>query len=290
MKFLLGLVGLLAAVSLARAQISVSAETTRTNFLLYERVDILVTIANQTDSPIVLDNTEGQPWLSFIVAKHDRLPVRPERQSEFAPLNLKPSETKTLRVNITPLFSFREEGDFTVAAVVNLPGAGPTMSQPIPFTVMRGKVIWSQLRPLDGAQRTYSLVRFSPDANTTRLYLRVEDLNANVVFANLALGDLASYCDPDVQFDPNGNLHILQPVAMSLYLYTRADPDGKILNQTMFRTYHEIRPLLHKLDDGNVVVVGGQAINEKDKRELLSNGQHGDAATPRLVPAPAPGQ
>jgi hypothetical protein len=126
------------------------------------------------------------------------------------------------------------------------------------------------VRPVESSERTYSLIRFSPDADTTRLYLRVEDPEENIVYANLALGDLASYADPDVNFDPRGNVHVLQPVAQGTYLYSRADPDGKILDQTMFRTFRLVRPMLRKVEDGNVLVVGGQAIDPNSPREKLS--------------------
>src|SRR5260221_7249356 len=105
---LLGVLWLLAASSSATAQIQLSAQTERSSFLLYERVDIIVTIVNVGGTDLILNNDEGRPWLSFLVAKHNRLPVRQERSSNFRELTLKTGETKTLRVNLTPLFSFRE--------------------------------------------------------------------------------------------------------------------------------------------------------------------------------------
>ena len=275
----------LALVSSARAQIQVSAQTSRTNFLLFERVDLLVTIQNVGDTDIVLDNNEGHPWLSFLVSKHNRLPVRPERTSDFAAVNLKVGESKTLRVNLTPLFSFREEGQYSAEAVIDLPGAGQMISQPVPFDVLRGRTVWSQTHPVDSSIRTYSLVRFSPDANTTNLYLRVEDPSENAVLTNISLGEIASYADPDVYFDPKGDVHVLQPIALSTYLYTRTNPEGKVLDQTVFRTFQEIRPQLHKVEDGNVVVVGGQAVDPNAPREKLSDPIRAPRAQPVALPA-----
>ena len=283
----LGALVFLALTSFARAQLQVTAQTERTNFLLYERVDILVTIQNLGETDLILDNNEGHPWLSFLVIKHSGLPVRSERESDFAALNLKVGETKTLRVNITPLFSFREEGEFKVTAVVDLPGQGDMLSEPVPFVVMRGTKVWSQVRPVDESQRLYSLLRFSPDANSTKLYLRVEDPSENLVYANLALGDMASYMDPEVNFDPQGNLHVLQPVALSTYLYTRTDRDGKVLNQTIFKTFREVAPRLAKTEDGNVIVAGGQAVDPNAPRERLSETQH---PLKTLPPGPAMAQ
>jgi hypothetical protein len=287
----LALLGSIAASFPAFGQIQVTSQTERTNYLLYERVDLLVTVQNMSDTPLLLDNNEGHPWLSFLVSKHNRLPVRPERNSNFAPLNLKVGESKTLRVNLTPLFSFREEGDYTAEAVIDLPGAGQMISPPVPFVVLKGTTVWSQIRPVDSSERTYSLIRFSPDSQTTHLYLRVENPSENIVFANLALGDIASYRDPEVNFDPAGNLHVLQPIALSTYLYTRTDPDGKILDQQVFKSVSvadpsgsvRIPPRLAKTEDGSVTVVGGQLDDPNKPREKLSNGQHPQPTPPPLA-------
>lgn len=284
----LGVLCFLATGSVALAQVQVSVQTARTTFLLYERVDLLVTVTNMSDADITLDNTEGSPWLSFLVSKHNRLPVRAERDAEFKALTLKVGETKTLRVNLTPLFLFREEGDYKAAAVIDLPGAGQIVSDSVPFTVIEGRTVWSQTRPVDGSERVYSLIRFAPEPDDMKLYLRVEGPAENIVYANFALGDLVAYIDPDVYFDPKGDIHVLQPIAMSTYLYSRADPSGRIMDQTIFRTFQQIPPRLKKMDDGYVTVVGGQTESPDTDREVLSSGQKGIPARP--VPPPQPSQ
>jgi hypothetical protein len=269
----LGALCLLATGSVALAQVQVTAQTERSDFLLYERVDLLVTVANVGENDLVLNNDEGRPWLSFLVSKKDSLPVHSERDSTFKPIMLKVGETKTLRVNLTPLFTFREEGDYKAAAVIDLPGEGQIISDSVPFTVLRGRTVWTQARPVDGSQRIYSLIRFSPTPDITKLYLRVEDPDQNTVLANLALGEVVAYVDPEVFFDPQGNLHVMQPIAMGTYLYTRTDPAGKVVHQGVFKTFQEIRPRLTKMDDGNVIVVGGLEENPDMPRETLSEGQ-----------------
>ena len=273
----------LAATSLATAQIQVSVQTQRTDFLLYERVDLFVTVENIGGTDLILDNKEGRPWLSFMVSKHGRVndfPVRSERQSNPAPLTLKVGESKTLKVNLTPLYSFREAGEYRASAVIDLPGEGQIISDPAPFTVLKGRTVWSQVHPADGSERTYSLISFAPTIDTTELYLRVEDPADNLVYANLALGQLVASTDPGAYFDPAGNLHVLQPVALGTYLYTRADPDGKIIHQTIFKSAPEpgsgadlVPPRLMKTGDGNVVVLGGLEENPNAHRERLSDSQ-----------------
>jgi hypothetical protein len=308
----IGVLWLLAASSTAVAQIQVTAQTQRSNFLLYERVDLLVTIQNDGGADLVLDNAPSHPWLSFLVAKHSQnnyVPVRQERNSSFKSITVKSGESKTLRINLTPLFTFREEGDYQAAAVLDVPSLGQIISDNVLFSVMHGQKVWSQMKPVDDGERVYSLIRFSPDPNSTELYLRVEDPAHNLVYANLGLGKVVSFIDPDVLFDPQGNLHVMQPIAMGTYLYSRTDPDGKVMHQGIFKSapartvtgIANIPPRLQKLEDGSVTVLGGLEDNPNTPRETLSKGQiakgpepvkQGDASTfgmgdaPSAAPAP----
>lgn len=270
----------LATTSLLSAQIQISAQTERTDFLLYERVDLHVSVTNSGESDLILNNDEGHAWLSFLVAKHNGLPVRPERRASFKPLTLKAGETKTLKVDLTPLFSFREEGDYTACAVINLPGTGDLVTEAVPFDLRRGRQVWTQTRTVDGSQHIYSLIRFSPSPQKTNLYLRVEDPSANLILTNVALGEVVAFIDPEVYFDPQSKLHVMQPIAMGTYLYSRSDMNGKIEHQTIFKTFQSVPPKLTKLADGNVIVAGGIEENPNTPRETLSQGQRKASADP----------
>jgi hypothetical protein len=294
----LGVLCFLATGSCVMAQVQVSAQTERTDYLLYERLDLIVTLVNTSESDLILDNTEGHPWLSFLVSKENRLPVRQEREANFKPVSLKVGETKTLRVNLTPIFSFREEGNYQAAVVIDLPGEGQILSDSVPFTVVKGRTVWTESRPYNGSTRVYSLIRFSPESDRTKLYLRVEDPEENTVYTNLALGEVVAYIDPDVFFDPQGNLHVMQPISVGTYLYSRTDPDGKVLHQGIFKSTYSpglqgsIPPRLTKLEDGSVTVAGGTEEDPNQAREMLSDGQKKGGAIhdnkSGLPPAPSP--
>jgi hypothetical protein len=298
---LLAAIFLLALAGFLRAQVQVSAQfSKRSDFLLYERVDLFVTITNIGNTNLQLNNDEGQPWLSFMVSgesmQHVFLPVHSERESMFAPLTLKMGETKTLRVDLTPLFAFRQEGNYRASAVIDLPGEGQVVSEPIAFSVQRGHTLVDRVRMVDTLERDYSLVRFSPSADRTDLYLRVEAPSENLVYANVGLGELVSASDPIMEFDPQGDVHILQCTALSTYLYTRASADGKVLDQRLFKAIEwQPRPQLQKLEDGSVIVAGGMQ-QDTAPRERLSDSQHGERVDgpmapgePLTRPAPSPG-
>jgi hypothetical protein len=270
------------------AQVQVSAQTSRSGFLLYERVDLLVSVTNIGNNDLQLSNDEGRPWLGFMVGgesmQHVFLPVHSERESLFAPLTLKMGETKTLRVNLTPLFAFRQEGNYRASAVVDLPGEGQIISDPVAFSIQRGRALVTRVRTVDTLERDYSLIRFSPTADRTDLYLRVDAPSENTVYANVGLGELVSANDPLMDFDPQGNVHVLQCTALGTYLYTRADAEGKVLDQRIFKSIPwQPRPRLQKLPDGNVVVDGGMQ-QDSSPRERLSDVQRGQRVDGPMAP------
>ena len=66
----------------------------------------------------------------------------------------------------------------------------------------------------------------------------------------------------------------MQPIAMSTYLYSRADPDGKIVHQGIFKTFQQVPPRLTKLEDGNVIVSWADLRKIRTTpRDTLSQGQ-----------------
>ena len=84
---------------------------------------------------------------------------------------------------------------------------------------------------------------------------------------------MEAFVDPQVYFDPLGNLHVMHLISMETYLYTRADPAGKVEHQGVFKTYQEIPPRLRQMNDGNVYVAGGLEETPEMTRETLSSGQ-----------------
>ncbi len=202
----LGLLLFAATVTPALAQIHIDAKMGREggDFLLYERTEMFVTLTNTSDTDIVLDNEGSRSWLSFMICKHDKMPVRPERQALFKTLTLKQGESKTLRVNLTPLYSFREEGGYTAQAVVTLPGAGDLTSREVPFTVMRGKTVWSQQRPVEGTDRIYSLIRSRPSRTRPSCISASRSRPTMWSWPMSAWGRWKAYIDPQVFFDPAG--------------------------------------------------------------------------------------
>lgn len=266
---------LLLGLTPLRAQVTVSIDSERTNFMLFAPVVVSVTINNNTDHDLVLQNTDGQTWLSFLIKKPDGFPVHTDQKYNPSPITFKPGELKTVSVNLTPFYAFRDVGNYRVAAVLDLPGEGQLISENFSFNVIRGQKVWSQARPIDGTERTFTLFRFAPDNLSTELYLRIDAPKENLVYATVMLGQVISAVDPQTSFDRDGELHILHTAAQGTYRYTRINQNGGVENQSVYEAMPEFAPKLVANNDGTVMVVGGQIQNTDNQRERLSDAKFG---------------
>jgi hypothetical protein len=282
MKLILAaLISLFTSAS-ALAQIQVNLEAKRTTYLLYEAVPVTVTLGNTSEYDLVLRTDGHHPWLSFLMTRvSDGNPVRADQTSDFEPVTIKPGESKSLTINLTPLHAFREVGQYKVRAVVELNGQ-QYLSAPYSFTVTNGQQIWTATKPYQGTEITYSLIRFTPHIESTFLYLRVEDTKENLVYANHKLGEVVAYNPPQSLFDASGLLHILHNQGQGTYHYVRIDPHGQIQAQMNYASFNQSTPMLRKTEDQSIMVQGGRAENEFTARERLSAAQNLLAREPVL--------
>lgn len=254
------------------ASIQMLMQIDRSQYVLYEPVTVKLTLGNNTGRVLNFTNPPDGTWLDFLVTRLDGAPVRPDQKHVFAPLTLRPDETKAMAINITPLCAFRETGQFRVQATIDVDGE-QYLSPPVQFTIVNGDKIWSYDRKVGETTRAYSLIRFSPEPETMWLYIRVEDAEKNVVYAMQLLGDVVAFSDPQTGFDPEGRLHLLNGCGKRFYRYSRIAADGHIETQVTYGSSLTQRPQLTKDKDGSYFVIGGYVNNKENRRDLLSKGQ-----------------
>jgi hypothetical protein len=283
MRRWLSLLLFLFAVSTTHAQLRVSLEGDRTTFLQYAPVSIRIVINNNTDQDILLQNSGDNPWLSFVVARADGFPVRADQKFSPAPIAVKAGETKQVTVNITPYYAFRDAGNYKVQASVDVPGGQPIASGNLMFNVVKGQVVWQKARPVDASERTYTLLRFSPNNQSTELYLRVDDLKENLVYSVQNLGPIIAMVTPKAGFDKEGKLHVLHTSAQGNYCYSRLDANGALENQAHYEAEPEAPPSLVQTAEGTVIVLGGHVDDKTTQREKLSEATFGLPDAPAAV-------
>ena len=261
-------------VSWLHAQLSISGQLPRSNYMLYERIDFTVSMTNNSDSDILLNNDE-EPWIRFLITDSTGLPIPSVGKATFPALTIPAGETKNITINITPLYHLRQTGDFKVCPVVDLPGQGEIVGGGTSLKILNGRRVWSESRTLEGSERVFSLLTFSPLPDRSLLYLRVEDADQNAVYANLALGNVVGGVPPQVRMDAGNNIHVLQCIMLKTYLYTRATVNGAVVHQSVFRTANEYAPRLVEMEGNAVTVAGGREQNEQNRPDRLSDGQNG---------------
>ncbi len=281
MRMMKSLVGLGAVASLmtlmpsAQAQLNISLESSRDTFLLYEPIVFKVTLQNVTGSPVALQDhpVSKRPWLTFQIFRNGGDKVSPTSDFSMPAEVLKPGETKTIDVNITPLYKLRDSGQYDIKAAVTMAGRQSFMTGSLRFNIGKGELVWVRDLMVNGAKRTYSLIRFLGKADSS-LYLRVEEVDKNLVYTTTRLGSIIGFTEPEIKFDSEGKLHLLHVSTSSLYRYSRLTADGALEYQEDRRA-DGLVPALIQTNDGGVQLAGGNNIRLQEKRKKLSEDQMG---------------
>ncbi|MEO6053768.1 MAG: hypothetical protein ABIP97_07145 [Chthoniobacterales bacterium] len=256
--FILGLI----FVQPALAQLRVDVSFKRSLYLKNEPIVATVTIENQTGRELNLSDGDGKPWFGFAIESlsgHLVPPRNPDYSLE--PVQIGPGQTLKRDWNITPLYAISEYGSYHVQANVYVPETHTYVSSlQRTINITEGRTLWQQTAgvPSDlegaGSTRAISLISMRLSRSNV-LYLRIEDPVAGITFATHRLGTFVNFGAPNVQLDAHNDIHILQNSAPKVYLYTKVDLNGNILER---KSYEEARtpPSLHK-SGATVTVTGG---------------------------------
>lgn len=274
------LAGLLALGSQALAQLDLRLETPKSSYLQFAPIPVTVILKNVGGQELTLESGAQGPWLEMIVQSIDGLLLKPDRPLMAPTVTLRPGESRALPLDLAPHFLVREPGGYRARASVRLPSGESLLTEPLPFLVGRGEVIWNLRRGEGKEQRIFSLLKFYEDPNVG-LYLRVEVPEKNEVFPSRRLGPFLPLGQPMAEFDSKNHLHLLYAVAPGQYRLTVVNQDGNPLREENRQETVE-KPRLRKSPDGLVDVEGGIVLLPSHLREKLSTlqGRAGTAPNP----------
>ncbi len=256
--------GLLALAPRLEAQVRVELRVPRRLYMSYEPVVVTIGITNMSGHDITLQDADGQKWCGFEIQAADGRLVPPnDQQSGLVPVTIPVGGTIKRSANLASLFPIGDFGMYHVRASVyyaegrRFYGSGNTTIE-----IAEGKLLWQQTVGIPegkqgaGGQRVLSLLSFRLERDN-RLYVRVEDKEAGLIYATQQLGPIISNNSPQAEIDRSNQLHILQLVGLKTYFYTKIGLNGETLDQ---QTYHAVtsHPNLRKRESGEVAVVGGQ--------------------------------
>ncbi|MEM9399190.1 MAG: hypothetical protein AAF984_03200 [Verrucomicrobiota bacterium] len=272
---LIGLILLALSANTSVAQVEPSMRAERQDFLQYEPAIFELGLKNISDSDIIFAKDDnGKPWVNFII-KHINLNrrVMKEKELEIPNVIIPKFGSRTLPINITPYYTIRETGQYTIQAAVKLKTGGALVTSPLVFNIGRGSKMWEENKIVQGSKLEFSLLRFGTKSNVN-LYMRVESPADNLVYATNILGPIVAFAPPVVEFDPDLTWHVLHAVGAKTYRYSMIDSHGKILLQEDRRVSGTL-PRFTRNQNGLITIVGGTKPQDTSEAELLSAGQSG---------------
>jgi len=265
------LVGLLAAsgVGSAWGYVEVRILPVKQEFLLYAPVEVQVEVANFQSAALDLGETPGQqPSLDFFVVTTDHVKINRISESWKMPTTtIPPNASKTLTVDLLPLFELRELGEYMAMAEVVQDGKSIGASPGIRFQIAKGSTIWEQRytappSPEDAMgqsrPRTYSLVLHRLESER-HLYVRVINPEKKRVLCTTTLGTVVNFGEPETRIDLKGALHVFHQSGTRLFTYSRISADGKWLGSRYFSNMGSAPKMVAGGKD-QVEIMGGEEV------------------------------
>jgi hypothetical protein len=257
----------LAAIGLshrAEAQLQVSLQLNRNQFVAYEPILATVTVANRAGKDIVLGETNGRSWLTFNVDEIGGNPIlaiggapRPQ------PRVLASGQSVRETVSLGRYFPLGGLGNYSVRANVFFPEFGQFMISNVrSFAVTEGTTLWREQFGIkaQGRSTSYrkaSLLSFQDD-DKMDLYVRIRDESQQRVIATYSIGRLVLQRDPQAALDSDNRINVLFLTGPRMFRHVIVDPDGTKVADDLYEVKGASFPELRITDQGEVKVVGGQ--------------------------------
>ncbi len=264
LRLFLLLVCSLAAVTTARAQISVGVSVKERFHILHEPVAATVVVTNNTGRDIILSDTPQYQWFAFrISTEGDRIIPPRDLRYKVPPLQVKSGETVKRTVDLHELYELGDFGTFRIQANIYYDGLDKFFSsRPTHIEVTDGRTIWRRTagvpegQPGAGQMRVFSLLAHQRGEVNT-LYVRVQDKDDGSIYCTMPVGRLLDGVPPQAEFDSANNLYILQLVGHRSYALTKITANGQFAGQTNYSA-PKTRPTLRKTSDGALQIIGGR--------------------------------
>ena len=253
-------IGVLATVGSAVAQITVEVILDQEQFLRDESLPVNVRVINRSGQTIVLGKDNA--WLDFALQD-----ARGHAVGRIAPVpvtgefTLPSAQMATRFVDLLPYFELTQPGRYQVSATVRVKEwDAEATSKAKAFEIVRGSKLWEEefgVPRLAGPPevRKYALQR-AQFRKQLELYLRVTDPTETRVFRVFPLGPLVSFNQPEHQIDKASTLHVLFQTGARSFSYVVVNPDGEIISRQTHE-YTATRPILRGDDTGRIAVAGG---------------------------------
>ena len=247
------------------AQLIVSMNLSKTNYITYEPIVATVTVYNRAGNDIVLGGPKGRGWMSFDVYRDGQLLSPRSVDGGFETMLLKAGRSVTKKVDINRLYPVSDYGSYTINASVYFPPRRSYFSsKKSRINVTDARAFWkqsfgfSQGRNKLASFRQFSLHEHRESANSA-LYVRLRETKGTKVYCTFSLGRFINVRKPQATIDAQNRLHVMHMISPRIYSHARVSPEGAFLGNEYFRETADTRPSLVIDEGGTVKVVGGIA-------------------------------
>lgn len=255
------------------AQVVVNLRIDRAQFVVGEAVPASLTITNHAGRDLVFQESGRVGWLDFVIKDEHGGPVTPIAKPAFGSVRVPSGQSMARNVDLSRLFRLNQLGNYSVYAVVRLPGQQTEgfLSNRLLFTTTTARPVWSQKvgvtgRP--GQTREYRVMTYSGDQKTS-LYVQVLDGRTGMPVQTFSLGEALMFRKPVSTLDRRQFLHILYLASPTVWCHACVDSNGRVVSRTLHKRGPASDPALSTMPDGTVQVSGSIPYDPKAEREAL---------------------
>lgn len=271
LRFLCLTLATVASAGLANAQLSASLSLPKKQYVAGEPVIAVVTVTNHAGQVLTFAGDERTPWLDFIVKDGHGETVTPRGHSVFGKMTIKAGESLSREVNLAQCFQLSEPGNFSVGALVHMPGnvgeGAPTNR--VLFNQSPGAPYWTQkvgIPGKPGQTREFKILNFSGDEKS-QIYAQVIDNRTGQNVRTFLLGDVLMLRKPLATVDRLQHMHVLFLATPTMWVHCQVDTDGKLLERQIHQRGTQGDPQLVTFGDGTVRVTNSIVYDQKAAAE-----------------------
>lgn len=247
---------LLVLASAAHAQLVTSLRLSKAQYVAGEPVIAIVTVTNHSGRDLVLQNQDRMGWLDFVVKNRNGNPVTSPAAAGFGALKIGTGQSMAREVDLTQHYRLSEPGNFSVSAIVRIPGTDGEASATnrVFFNLNPGRAYWSQkvgIPGKPGQTREFRVLNFNGEQKS-QLYAQVIESRTGMSVRTFLLGDSLSIRQPSVTIDRAQRMHVLFLASPTMYVHCQVDTDGRLVDRKIHQRGPQGDPQL--MTDANGVV------------------------------------
>lgn len=247
-----------AFTGVAQAQLSTSLKLAKKQYLAGEPVVAVVTITNHAGQELTFFGNGRMQWLDFILKDGHGEDVTPRGNAMFGKITIRAGESMAREVDLAQCFQLSEAGNFSVSAVVHMPGNSGEGSSTnrVSFNQSPGVPYWTQkvgLAGRPGRSREFRVLNFSGDEKA-QVYAQVIDGQTGQNVRTFLLGDVLMLRKPLATVDRDQRMHVLFLATPSMWVHCQINTDGKLVERQLHQRGQQGDPQLLTLGDGTVRV------------------------------------